>query len=202
MKKKNVVLSFVAGVVAAIGMDVGLQHFVNVTANEVTTTFVPVTVGTEATNKNLNLPSPDYEFVANGTEVEAWSYAKTVQMLDDLTNHSSIGSPGTPISIGANGTAIAKLRQECVTVVDNGFGLVRTSNVMAQQELNWYCNDSWPTQGTAVSVSKAPQNWDANHVKHYGDLGAIKDAFSGGWSCDYAGTAVGAPWAGVGKGHT
>jgi len=161
-----------------------------------------------AANNTLNLPKPDYVKVTGGTQgIYAWSYANSVSIKNTIDTSggpdASISFALGPLSISTSGLK-TNFYNHIKIVTDEGFGLVERFDLplgSAPVETDYYCNDSWPTQAAAVDVSKAPQKCDRTHVTHYGNLGAIPNAFYGGWSCDYAGTADGAPWAGVGKGH-
>jgi len=136
--------------------------------------------------------------------IVAWDYSNTLKLYDKLNSMGA--NQSFTINLGPAGTwgitapVNAKLKQEANYVTDNGFGLViQLSNNSTITD--YWCNDSWGSTTSAVNVPQAPENWDSGHVKHFAQLGNISQSFYGGWSCDYAGTANGAAWAGVGKGH-
>lgn len=147
-------------------------------------------------------PKPT-QIINSGNTIIYWSYNDTVHLFDYLSANSS--SDSVSISGGAIGFSFSfsntSLRTEADQVTDDGFGLAIKLSGGQQAKNGWYCNDSWPNASAACFVKATPSQWDHTHVSHFTELGVITTAFYGGWSCDYNGTANGATWAGVGKGH-
>ncbi|MCM0582826.1 hypothetical protein H9L19_07000 [Weissella diestrammenae] len=115
----------------------------------------------------------------------AWSYQNSLRTFNYLNNNTA-----AVISVSVGGGVAASLTPAQNTIVrayfdwvtDNGFGL-QISNACfinpASGSINWWCNDSYPTQSAAVNVPSAPDIWDTANsgnkrkitVKHWSELG-------------------------------
>lgn len=145
----------------------------------------------------------------------AWSYQNSVRAFNYLSNNTASTvsfSLGSGLSVSLTPAQNTVVRAYFDWVTDNGFGLQISNGCFINPtsgSTSWWCNDSYPNRTSAVHIASAPDVWDTANsgnkgkvtVKNWSELEAIPTAFYGGWSCDYAGVARGAAWAGVGQGH-